>query len=151
MCGHKHPDCLLPPCPKGDVWQSLGAATAINLAVNKFCDAARWYRLAHTRVHTYMCAHAHTILSPPAVHPTVAGCQHPSPLPWGSPFLFSSPLHCQSTALPPLLPPSDSGSCLSMSQHCRCHNSPAGRTAGEEKTGEERRRGVCCSSILDGE
>lgn len=39
------------------------------------------------------------------------------------------------------LPRSISGSCLSMSQHCRCHNSPAGRTAGEEKTGEGLRGG----------
>lgn len=102
--------------------------------------------LPHTHTHKHVCVcvcahilHATVIWSSRLSRPTVAGCQRSLPiLPWGSPFLSTSPPTLPRflpPSLPPL-PPSISGSCLSMSQHCRCHNSPAGRTAGEEKTGE---------------
>ena len=51
----------------------------------------------HAHIHIY--THAHTILSPPALHLTVAGCQCPSPLP-----LHFSPALSLHPSPPPSLP-----------------------------------------------
>lgn len=106
-----------------------------------------WY--THTDTYTHMQAgwfmhiHAHSLTLPskPVVHLTVA-----------FPVTSLNVLQAPSPALPcpplPSSPPSSTslfpGSCLSMSQHCRCHKSAAGKTQGRRMGGDggDFKRGV---------
>ncbi len=97
-------------------------------------STSRALRHAHTRTHNPVS---------PCCTPNCCWLSAPLTPPLPPPPSSLHPLHCLSVALhpslPPSLAPSISGSCLSMSQHCRCHNSPAGKTLGDERRRCKRR------------
>lgn len=173
MCVHKHVDRLLPPSPQGDVWHSLGAATAINLPVNekssvKQPDGTAWHaaRHKHAHVHTYctihsqidshICTFTHTQSCLPRLYTSqlllVTGPHHSLRQPLPLHFSPTLPLSC-SPSYPSSLPPSRLWqllihvAALQMSQLTSWENSGGGK----ERRGFERKGGVCCVSIFDRE
>lgn len=110
----------------------------------------------HTHTHPETCTYTHlgtctrnAIMPPTAPPHCTSNCCCLSASLTPSPPPPSSPISCIVFS-PSFLPSSISGSCLSMSQRCRCHNSSAGRTAGEEKREDflEERRSFLASQYL---